>query len=37
MLASGPVKGYNLGITVEPAGGTLKPTAAPIVVLPLTA
>ncbi len=37
VLASGPVKGYNLGITVEPAGGTLKPTTAPIVVMPLTA
>jgi anti-sigma-K factor RskA len=37
VLAEGPVKGYNLGITVEPAGGTLRPTTAPIVVMPLTA
>ena len=37
VLAAGPVKGYNLGITIEPAGGTLKPTMAPIVVMPLTA
>ncbi len=37
VLASGPVKGYDLGITVEPAGGTLKPTTVPIVVMPLAA
>ena len=37
VLASGTVNGHNLGITVEPAGGTLKPTTAPIVVMPLMA
>ena len=37
VLASGPVNGRNLGITIEPAGGSLKPTMAPIVVMPLTA
>jgi anti-sigma-K factor RskA len=37
VLASGTVNGHNLGITVEPAGGTLKPTTAPILVMPLTA
>jgi hypothetical protein len=35
VVASGYVKGYALGITVEPAGGTLKPTTKPILALPL--
>jgi len=37
VVASGLVPGYKLGLTVEPAGGTLKPTTTPILVLPLTA
>jgi hypothetical protein len=37
VVAAGLVAGYKLGITVEPAGGTLKPTAAPIVDMPLPA
>ncbi len=36
VVASGYVKGYSLGITVEPAGGTLKPTTTPIVTMPLS-
>ncbi len=36
VVASGYVKGYSLGITVEPAGGTLKPTTNPIVAMPLS-
>ena len=36
VVASGYVKGYKLGITVEPAGGTLKPTTNPIVAMPLS-
>jgi anti-sigma-K factor RskA len=36
VVASGYVKGYKLGITVEPAGGTLKPTTTPIVAMPLS-
>jgi anti-sigma-K factor RskA len=36
IVASGYVKGYALGITVEPAGGTLKPTTKPILALPLS-
>jgi len=31
------VPGYKLGLTVEPAGGTLKPTTTPILVMPLAA
>jgi len=37
VVASGLVKGYSLGITVEPAGGTLKPTTNPILAMPLSA
>lgn len=37
VVAAGLVAGYRLGITVEPAGGTLKPTTAPIVDMPLPA
>jgi anti-sigma-K factor RskA len=36
VVASGYTKGYSLGITVEPAGGTLKPTTSPIVNMPLS-
>jgi hypothetical protein len=36
-VATGYVKGYKLGVTVEPAGGTLKPTTTPIVAMPLSA
>ena len=36
VVASGYIKGYSLGITVEPAGGTLKPTTNPIVAMPLS-
>jgi anti-sigma-K factor RskA len=36
VVASGYAKGYSLGITVEPAGGTLKPTTNPIVNMPLS-
>jgi anti-sigma-K factor RskA len=35
VLASGVVKGDALGLTVEPAGGSRKPTTAPILALPL--
>jgi anti-sigma-K factor RskA len=35
VVASGYVKGYSLGVTVEPAGGTLKPTTKPILTMPL--
>jgi anti-sigma-K factor RskA len=35
VLASGLVPGDELGLTVEPAGGTSRPTTTPIVVLPL--
>jgi anti-sigma-K factor RskA len=37
VVASGLVKGYSLGITVEPAGGTSKPTTTPILAMPLSA
>jgi anti-sigma-K factor RskA len=37
VVASGYVKGYSLGITIEPAGGTLKPTTKPILNMPLSA
>jgi anti-sigma-K factor RskA len=36
VVASGYVHGYSLGVTVEPAGGTLKPTTKPIVAMPLS-
>ncbi|HEX4257521.1 MAG TPA: anti-sigma factor [Streptosporangiaceae bacterium] len=36
VVASGLVKGYKLGVTVEPAGGTLKPTTNPILAMPLS-
>jgi anti-sigma-K factor RskA len=36
VVASGYVHGYSLGVTVEPAGGTLKPTTKPILALPLS-
>jgi anti-sigma-K factor RskA len=35
VLASGVVRGDQVGVTVEPAGGTAKPTTTPIVVIPL--
>ena len=35
MLASGVVKGDALGLTVEPAPGSAKPTTKPILALPL--
>jgi anti-sigma-K factor RskA len=35
--ASGLVRGYQLGVTVEPAGGTLTPTTTPILIMPLPA
>ena len=35
VLASGVVKGDTLGLTVEPAPGSLQPTTKPIVALPL--
>ena len=35
VLASGVVKGDTLGLTIEPAGGSAQPTAAPILALPL--
>ena len=37
VLASGVLPGDQLGITVEPAGGTARPTTAPVVVMPVTA
>jgi anti-sigma-K factor RskA len=36
VVATGYVQGYKLGVTVEPAGGTLKPTTTPIVAMPLS-
>jgi anti-sigma-K factor RskA len=35
VLIPGLVRGDQLGVTVEPAGGTAKPTTTPILVLPL--
>ncbi len=35
VLASGLVRGDQVGLTVEPAGGTAQPTTTPIVVIPL--
>jgi anti-sigma-K factor RskA len=37
VLIPGLVRGDQLGVTVEPAGGTAKPTTTPILVLPLGA
>ena len=37
VVTAGLVAGYKLGVTVEPAGGTLKPTTAPIVDMSLPA
>jgi anti-sigma-K factor RskA len=37
VLASGVLPGDQLGITVEPAGGTAKPTTTPVVIMPVTA
>jgi anti-sigma-K factor RskA len=37
VLVPGLVRGDQLGVTVEPAGGTPKPTTTPILVLPLGA
>jgi anti-sigma-K factor RskA len=36
IVASGYVHGYALGVTVEPASGTLKPTTQPILAMPLS-
>ena len=35
VLASGLVRGDQVGVTVEPAGGTAQPTTTPIVVMPV--
>jgi anti-sigma-K factor RskA len=35
VLASGLIRGDRIGVTVEPAGGTTKPTTTPIVVISL--
>jgi anti-sigma-K factor RskA len=37
VLVAGLVSGDQLGLTVEPAGGTRRPTTTPILVLPLRA
>jgi anti-sigma-K factor RskA len=37
VLADGVLPGDQLGITVEPAGGTAQPTTTPVVVMPVTA
>jgi anti-sigma-K factor RskA len=37
VLASGVLPGDRLAITVEPAGGTVQPTTAPVVIMPVTA
>jgi anti-sigma-K factor RskA len=37
LLAAGVLPGDRLGITVEPAGGTARPTTAPVVIMPVTA
>jgi len=37
VLVAGVLRGDQLGMTVEPAGGTSRPTTTPIVVLPLRA
>lgn len=36
LLASGVLPGDRLGITVEPAGGTPRPTTTPLVIMPVT-
>ena len=36
LLASGVQAGDRIGITVEPAGGTARPTTTPVIVMPLT-
>ena len=36
VLASGVRPGDRIGITVEPAGGTARPTTTPVVAVPLT-
>ena len=36
VLAAGVRSGDKIGMTVEPAGGTSKPTTAPVLVIPLT-
>ena len=35
VLASGLAAGDRIGVTVEPAGGTSKPTTSPVVLVPL--
>ena len=37
VLASGVLPGDRLGITVEPAGGNVRPTTVPVVIMPVTA
>ena len=37
LLATGLMPGDELGLTVEPAGGTAKPTTTPILAIPLRA
>jgi anti-sigma-K factor RskA len=37
VLASGLVRGDEIGLTVEPAGGTRKPTTTPILIIKLRA
>ncbi|HEY3881181.1 MAG TPA: anti-sigma factor [Trebonia sp.] len=37
VLAGGVLPGDQLGITVEPAGGTAQPTTTPVIVMPVTA
>jgi anti-sigma-K factor RskA len=37
ILASGVVRGDEVGVTVEPAGGSKKPTTTPVLVIPLSA
>ena len=37
LLATGLLPGDQLGLTIEPAGGTAKPTTTPILVIPLRA
>jgi len=36
LLASGVRSGDQIGITVEPSGGTSRPTTTPVVTVPLT-
>lgn len=36
VLATGVLPGDRLGITVEPAGGTARPTTTPVVIMPVT-